>query len=270
MQDLGTLGGFNLFSAATALNSDDVAGYCDSPDQTRIVPCLWLNSTAVVELPTLGGEDGYADAMNENGDAVGNSQTSSGATHCTFWPSGGGVVDCHGTDGQSSFGTDLNSAAQIVGYVATTNGFRAFVYLPWGRIDLPPLQGGTNSKAYGINDYGEIAGESYTPGGCPGCFLQQAATFWVNGQVINLQPRIANATGWSFTRALGINNDGLIVGLGTLNGQTHAFLLTPVDSPVTAWYKWKARIQRYYVNAYVRWQKQIRWCYYPPGLQASR
>jgi len=268
IQDLGTE---ELFSAATTLNIDDIAGYADSADQTHTVPVVWLDGEDIVALPTLGSTNGQITAMNEAGELTGFSTTASGETHCTFWPAAGGVVDCHAPNGgATSLGLDLNSTAQIVGSAEPPEGTRGFVRLPWGMILLPPLTDGTRSAAYGINDYGEIVGESWTPGACGNCPRPgQAAVVWSNGTPLKLQDRLVNAPGWGLTRALAIDNDGQILVVGTLNGQDHSALLTPVDSPVTAWYKWQARIQRHYQAQFDHWRKQIVWYYRPEFARAQ-
>jgi hypothetical protein len=43
----------------------------------------------------------------------------------------------------------------------------------------------------------------------------------------------AVGSGWVLSKASGINDLGQIVGAGSINGQTHAFLMTPVPEPAT-------------------------------------
>jgi hypothetical protein len=49
--------------------------------------------------------------------------------------------------------------------------------------------------------------------------------------MVDLNDLIDPALGWELLQALGINDLGQIVGHGRINGQTHAFLLTPVPVP---------------------------------------
>jgi probable HAF family extracellular repeat protein len=260
MRDLGTFGGPELFSAAQAVTTEDIGGYCDSADQTRIIPCLWAGSTTIMALDTLGGEDGYIDAMNEKGDALGNSQTAAGDTHCTYWPALGGVIDCHPPTGGGtlSFGMDLNSTGLYVGTAYPSTGSRGFLGLPYGTVLLLPLPGDTHSVANSINNLGDIPGQ-----GCryPDRFGVCRAIVWQNGMPVDLQPRVTNADGWTLQHALGISEDGWIIGVGMRNGQQHSFVLTPQDDVVVAWYKWKASINRWYAHRYDRWRKSIDWYY---------
>jgi len=261
-RDLGTLGSTDLLSQATAATTDDIGGVCSTDDLSQLVPCVWVQSQNILQLDTLGGPDGHIEAMNEQGDALGNSLTAAGATHCTYWPAAGGVIDCNPPGATLSFGLDMNSAGLHVGFADVPAGRRAFVGLPYGQIILAPLAGGITSTATGINDLNEIVGTSRTPGQCASCPEPlHAATIWIQGQPYELLPAVTNGTGWQLLDAIGLNNDGLIIGVGTLNGVRHSFLLIPQDNTVVAWYRWKAGINRWYQHRYDRWRKSIDWYY---------
>jgi ATP-dependent Clp protease ATP-binding subunit ClpA len=58
------------------------------------------------------------------------------------------------------------------------------------------------------------------------------ATLWADGMIADLNDLLDAPGGWELTAAQGINDDGLIVGRGTIGGCERAFLLTPV--PETA------------------------------------
>ena len=55
------------------------------------------------------------------------------------------------------------------------------------------------------------------------------AFLWIPGRgMIDLNTKIpSGTTGWVLTSAEGINDDGTIVGLGTHNGNTRAFVMKP-------------------------------------------
>jgi probable HAF family extracellular repeat protein len=93
--------------------------------------------------------------------------------------------------------------------------------------DLGTL-GGSFSGADGINNSGQVVGYSYTASG------QNHGFLWQDGTMSDLNDLIPAGSGWTLYVAWAINNAGQIVGTGSLNGQTHAFLLTPDSSALTA------------------------------------
>jgi len=52
---------------------------------------------------------------------------------------------------------------------------------------------------------------------------------WQDGQWYDLTTLIPTNSGWTFLGPRDINRTGQIVGWGTYNGSTHAFLLTPMS-----------------------------------------
>lgn len=101
-----------------------------------------------------------------------------------------------------------------------------------GVIDLgEPLYPGISSVANGINDRGEIVGETNDT-------YAEIAWYWTPASgYIDLLTRIppADRAHWRFLSARGINNSGQIVGEGVLNNNVvRGFLLTPVGAPCRA------------------------------------
>jgi probable HAF family extracellular repeat protein len=86
-----------------------------------------------------------------------------------------------------------------------------------------------------INDRGEIVGFAIDATG-------QRALIWRNNVPVDLNTLIPSNSGWYLQSTASINNAGEIAGQGTINGEVHAFLLTPVhgssaagsDSPAPA------------------------------------
>jgi hypothetical protein len=50
---------------------------------------------------------------------------------------------------------------------------------------------------------------------------------WDNGELVDLNERIAPDSGWQLSRATAINDRGQIVGCGVFQGQQAGFVLTP-------------------------------------------
>jgi len=161
----------------------------------------------------------------------------------------------------------VNNSGVVAGtsYDATGNFF-GFVWKNGRMLKLGTL-GGAWSQAYGINNKGQITGVAYTKNGsahafvanCPTCAMRDLGTFagststvWgfaINdsgvvigqstfqntyhafvfsaGKIKDLNSLIPAGSGWVLNEADGINAAGQIVGLGTIKGQTHGYLLTP-------------------------------------------
>lgn len=98
-----------------------------------------------------------------------------------------------------------------------------------------------DSAAMAINDLGnnvhEIVGWSHTTAsttanGTPRAFYAVVAPWSESGRIpligLNDEHLLHNAPGWILTSAEGINNSGVIVGNGTLNGLSRGFALIPI------------------------------------------
>jgi len=235
IRDLGTLGSADLFSAATGVNQTlTITGYADAgnsplhPPPTR--PVAWV-ATQILDLGTLGGAAGYADAINAYGDIVGQSDTAAGQTHATLWPVEGGVVDLDTLGSSYSYALSINASRVIVGHALTDGRWRGFRWtLATGMETLNVLPGHVTGGANAVTDAGVIVGSS-TPT-APSCCPQSHAVRWVGGVIMDLNMLI-DAPGWVLEQALAINASGVIVGTGSFNGQPHGFLLQPIV-PVVA------------------------------------
>jgi probable HAF family extracellular repeat protein len=77
--------------------------------------------------------------------------------------------------------------------------------------------------ADGINDYDWVVGGALDPN-----ILPPQAFLHDGTQMINLNTDLWNPGGWGLREATAVNDAGQIVGTGSLNGETHAFLLQPM------------------------------------------
>lgn len=92
--------------------------------------------------------------------------------------------------------------------------------------DLGTL-GGIYSSANGINNSGQVVGESYLAGN------RTAHGFlYDNGTITDLNDLIDPLTGWTISNAVAINNSGQIAAYScSTTGDCRALLLSPVPEP---------------------------------------
>lgn len=189
--------------------------------------CKWQMGSLISLNPLNGSHTSIAKAINEMGWAVGSATSASSLKPtATLWigtnPSNLGTLPS-GTWSQANAINDFN---QVVGISQITSGFtHAFLYnlnasgVIVSRIDLGELGGGYSS-AHAINNAGEVVGTS-----------DNLAFIYTNGVMRDLNTLIGPSSPWNLASANAINEDGQIVGVGSLGGDPfRAFLLTPAAS----------------------------------------
>ena len=192
--DLGTLGGTS--SEATAINErGEIAGWSETKTG-RTHAFLWrhgkmtdlgvnvsgwtvaLNDRGLVvadrvtrslsrraflwrdgrirDLGTLGGAQSEVAAINNRGQTIGRSQVRRNLYHAFLWQNG------TMSDLRTRWATAINDRTQIVGATGTKSGkTHAYLWQDDRLIDLGALGGAANhSEATGINDHGQIIGNS--------------------------------------------------------------------------------------------------------------
>jgi probable HAF family extracellular repeat protein len=175
------------------------------------------------DIGTLGGNSSTAQAINDNGQVVGLSINLNGDFHHAFLYDGTTMNDLGTLGGKYSLAAGINDNGQVVGYSYIANGdTHAFLYDGTTMKDIGTL-GGNRAYPGGINDNGQVVGYSYNANGVHHAFLYDE----LDG-MLDLNNLIASDSGWFLSEARGVNSSGQIVGKGTINGETHAYLLTPV------------------------------------------
>jgi probable HAF family extracellular repeat protein len=136
------------------------------------------------------------------------------------------VRDLGVVEGNDNLVHAVNNRGQFVGGAINqqTGAIEAFLASNGTRTMLGTL-GGSFSAAHGVNNHGHVVG---------GSLCQEDEDFraflFRNGRLYDLNSLLPNEVEWQLTQALGINDRGQIVGIGTWGGKDHAFLLTPISS----------------------------------------
>ena len=239
--DLGTLGGDNSWTnyggindrgeavgmAETSVLDPNGEDMCAFGTTKTCRPFLWQNGH-IMALPTLGGNNGQAAAINNRGQIVGISETTAPDSGCppskqpgttilpVMWEKGE-VRALPTLPGEpDGFVQGMNDRGQAVGSTGTCTSAPSFAIhaVLWENdhaFQLADL-GHTGSDAYAINDHGQAVGYVSTTDGST-----IVASLWPNGAhggVKNLG--ILPGDGAAF--ATGINNRAQVVG-STFNSQ---------------------------------------------------
>lgn len=208
MTDLGTLGGPNssaIGDGSPNLNSRGmVAGFSDTstPDPLgeaffcgfgtglTCLPFVWRNGT-MTPLPLLGGNNGFANSINDRGIVTGLAENSVHDPTC--------------------------APPQVLQFKP--------VYWAGGKVhELAALPGDTTGEAEGINEHGDIVGATFPDCSTPS--VVSHAVLWHRGK-----PHDLGTLGGTLAVGVAINSLGQVVGASNLTGDdtTHAFLWTSKD-----------------------------------------
>lgn len=206
MYDLGTLGGPNssegglnasyqmAISAEASKTDPSSENFCGFGTSNICLAAIW-NGT-MTALPTLGGNNGIAYAINNQGQVAGAAETSTKDPTCV--------------------------APQVL-------QFEAALWGPTGQVqELPPLPGDTVGAAMWLNNYGQVVGSSGTcaEGGVAPAFDGTHAVLWQNGVPTNL----GNLGGAMANLGQSINDLGEVVGCADLASELPGFPFVQIHS----------------------------------------
>jgi probable HAF family extracellular repeat protein len=214
-------GSLNIASVATDMADDGtVVGYASNAQGGDPYAYIWKSGVAR-RLPVAPwGTQVTPQAVSSNHLIAGVSTTPEQREELVIYQNG--AWHDLGSLGGAVYVAHMNRRGHIVGMATTDSGvLHAFAWQGTSIADLGTL-GGLSSAARSINRRGTIVGWSQVPAGTVDAFVQAGGTM----QDLN-DGLVSGATGWSFTTANDVNDSGVIVGNGMLDGVPHAFMLTP-------------------------------------------
>ncbi len=207
----------------TYLPLDSASGINES-EQIVVYEYLYENGT-VTNLGTLGGAKTRAKAINESGQIAGYGWDSENR-RLAFLYENGSMTALPTPEGLQSLCYDINDHGQIVGKRSNPSGptdIRGVLWddgVMYDLTDMAGLGGDTVlMRPRAINNSGQIVGRAV---GTEFAFLYE------DGNAYNLDDLVVSGPSHSLYEAFDINDLGQIVGWGYLDGNTRAFLLTPV------------------------------------------
>jgi probable HAF family extracellular repeat protein len=167
--------------------------------------------------------------INNSGAVVGLSRNANGVSHATLLENGA-ATDLGSLGGAMAFSEAfrINDRGKAVGrstVVARGTGQNAVLWENGSIRDLGRFPGLNFARANDINEKGVIVGTVSQFEGFSG-----RAAIWRQGETTptDLNTLLPANSGWTLlTSAECLNDHGQIVGFGTINGQTRAFLMTP-------------------------------------------
>lgn len=182
-------------------------------------------SFVVTDLGVASGVASAARSVNNAGQVTGFFTTAAGQRRAFLWSKEEGMRDLGVTSGYNeSIGLEVTEKSEVLGLLFGESGKSGAYWKKDGRIDNtvghPMLDSAIHS--YAINSSGTVVTNSseYGAGSTPVIWTTNDGERFLNGL-------IDSNSGWQLTEVADVNDQGQIVGMGIINGQTHAFLLTP-------------------------------------------
>ncbi|MGA3103561.1 MAG: hypothetical protein ABSD53_03715 [Terriglobales bacterium] len=206
-------------------NGEDICGF---GTHLTCLPFLWQNGV-MSALPTVGGNNGQASAINNSGQVAGYAENGIVDSTCppgftnnridlpVLWHKGKAqALPTIGTD-PDGVAYGINNQGQAVGYSGTCTSANYGVVWENGTATALPDLGDPGAIAYAINSHGQIVGQAVNSDGTP------LATLWQNNLATSLGPLLPGDVA-SF--ATSINNRGQVVGssFNSSNSWSHGLL----------------------------------------------
>ncbi len=208
-------------TAAYSINDNGQILASDGDPTQTMVYSIWGGHNPV----KVGGdmEIKYASDINDSGQVIGETELGTPYIWNMYNDSTELISSIKGS------ATDINDSGEVVGTktadvtesgeVIDSGEEQAYLYKDGEVIELGYVGVGTSSEAYAINEEGVIVGTSNG----------NAFVWSADSGMLNLNDLLPDGSEWTnLSVASDINDLGQIVGWGTINGETHAFLISEI------------------------------------------
>ncbi len=204
--DRGLISGISETSAAQKLGEvwSCAEAFFPQPPSGHICRGFAWRKNMMTQLPTLGGNNGFAAGANNAGEIVGWAETRKHDSTCT--------------------------PPQVLQFEAVVYGPRSHQEIR----ELHPMRGDKDGAATEINDRGDVVGISGICDQAVGRFTARHAVLWHEGKVVNL----GSLGGVAWNTPMALNDKDEVVGFSDLPGDqsgaptSHAFLWTKTTGMV--------------------------------------
>jgi probable HAF family extracellular repeat protein len=228
MHFVGSLGG-NYGSANKINNAGQIVGI--SADQNGVTHAFRDTSGTMTDLGSLSAASNYSIGygINSSGAVTGYATTDAQGDYDAFLYNGGPLQDL-GNLGGSSRGFAINDAGYVVGdsIIDASGNQRVFLWHNGVFMNLGTAAGAISVDGGNLNNLNQVVGTLGFGAG-----LINHGFLWSNGVMTDENNLLPANSGWVLRDAQAINDLGQIVGFGDINGQEHAYLLSPVPEPST-------------------------------------
>ena len=186
---------------------------------------IWNGERLLRRLP---GSVGRAYDVNENSQAAGS--IDDGVIKAAYWNENGDFTEIHVSGSAFSEAYGINNSRWVVGTYLPANASKNTSPLS----STKPIR--KSSAFYSIQQHALSKVDSPQENHSEARLHSQStnsdlrAFLWQGGTFVDLNEIIAPNSGWVLLEARGINNAAQITGVGLLNGQQTAFLLSPTNN----------------------------------------
>lgn len=219
--DIGPLpGGSSAGSFGVKVNKSG-AVLCVTQDESyNPITYVWKKGKLTEVVAPSGLQHPRGTAMDDLGDVAGYAETNSGIDDA-FVILGGIGHDLGGP----GIALAMNNVGAVVGHLSVGGTTHAVLWSAGTTVVFDPPAGGAGAEALGINDKGQIVGDYFTPTNDQRGFISHGDT------LVDLNTLLdSESSGWEIQTAGGINESGMITGMGLFGGQQLSFVAHPVKS----------------------------------------